>query len=200
MIDAHFIWSLALKFWQFTVVGILVIIGFVINIFDKHDREIVGFKYTDFPVLQPIRIPTKDKGFFSAIWMWIFGRRNWVLVKDFKFELEGTKYVVPKGFIFDGASIPKYFAMWLSPVGVLLMGGLIHDYMYKYECLLHADKKSACKPIKLKRADEIFRDINIEINGFYVMNYVAYYGLRLGGWWPWRKHRKANLQIPELNK
>lgn len=189
--------DLMLKFWQFVVVAILVLIGFIINLFDKHDREIVGFHYEELPILQPIRIPTKDKGFWSALWMWIMGRRNWVVVKDFYFTLEGTKYVIPKGFIFDGASIPKYFAMWLSPVGVLLMGGLIHDYMYRYAHLLTADKKTAV-PVKQKGADERFRDINIEINGFYVLNYVAYYALRVGGWYAWNSQRKINRQIPEL--
>jgi len=32
-----------------------------------------------------------------------------------------------------------------------------------------------------KKADQIFRDINIEVNGFYFMNYLAYWSLRAGG-------------------
>ena len=34
------------------------------------------------------------------------------------------------------------------------------------------------------------KDINIEINGFYFLNYLAYWALRLGGWFAWNKHRK----------
>jgi hypothetical protein len=48
-----------------------------------------------------------------------------------------------------------------------------------------------------KQADKIFRDINIEINGFYFLNYLAYWALRLGGWFAWNKHRKRNLKIGE---
>ena len=57
-----------------------------------------------------------------------------------------------------------------------------------------------CSTVTLsqKRADEIFRDININVNGFYVMNYLAYYSLRLGGWVAWRGHRKTNAKIPGL--
>lgn len=193
--NLEFIWNIIITFWQFALVGALIIIGYIINLFDKHDKKIVGFKYEELPILQPIRIPTKDKGFFGAIWMWIMIRRNWTIVKDFKFELNGNKYVIPKNFVFDGASIPKYFSIWLSPTGVLLMGAIIHDYLYRYAKLLKADKKST-ENISLKKADEIFRDINIEINGFYVLNYIAYFGLRIGGWWSWRKQRKINLQIP----
>jgi len=46
-----------------------------------------------------------------------------------------------------------------------------------------------------KQADKIFRDINIEINGFYFLNYLAYWALRLFGWFAWNGHRKRNLQI-----
>ena len=46
------------------------------------------------------------------------------------------------GFQFDGASIPKFLHPFFSPVGVLLMGGLVHDYAYKYETLLMKNKKA----------------------------------------------------------
>ena len=57
----------------------------------------------------------------------------------FHYKLEGVEYVIPAGFQFDGASVPKFLATFLSPVGVLLMGGLIHDYGYKYATLLKKD-------------------------------------------------------------
>ena len=49
-----------------------------------------------------------------------------------------------------------------------------------------------------KKADEIFRDINIVVNGFYTMNHLAYWSLRLGGFVAWNGHRKRNNKIPEL--
>ena len=45
-----------------------------------------------------------------------------------------------QGFVFDGASIPKFLRTFFSPVGVLLMGGLVHDYAYKYACLKRTGK------------------------------------------------------------
>jgi hypothetical protein len=41
-----------------------------------------------------------------------------------------------------------------------------------------------------KQADVIFRDINIEQNGFVVMNYLAYWALRIGGFVAWNGHRR----------
>ena len=185
--------TLAMKFWQWSILIALIIIGFIINLFDKKVDNRVNFKYSNYPVMTPIKIETKGKGFFKMILMWLLGVRHWEIAKDFEYELNGTKYVVPSGFVFDGASIPKFLHMFLSPVGVLLMGCLIHDYAYKYAAL--KPKKGALLLLDQKKSDQIFRDINIEINGFYLMNYLAYWSLRLGGFMAWNKHRKVNAKI-----
>ena len=187
--------TLAMKFWQWTVLISLIIIGFIINMFDKKIDNRVNFKYTDYPHMKPIKIATKGKGFFGAIIMWIFGVRHWEIAKDFHYSLNNKDFVIPAGFKFDGASVPKFLAKFLSPVGVLLIGGLVHDYAYKYETLLTKNKKDTMGVITQKKADEIFRDINIEVNGFFFLNYLAYYALRIGGFMAWNKHRKVNATI-----
>jgi len=74
------------------------------------------------------------------------------------------------------------------------MGGLIHDYAYKYETL---KKKSGgtMGTLTQKQADIIFRDINIEQNGFHLLNYLAYWALRIGGFVAWNGHRKRNAKV-----
>ena len=187
-----------ITWWQFTVVGVLIIIGWLINRLgiDQED-DIIGFKYDAMPQLRPIAIPTKGKGFWSAIWMWLMGTRHWEVAADWTFTIESNKYIIPQGFKFDGASIPKFLHTWLSPTGVLLMGGLVHDYAYKYETLLKSDKKKTMGKINQKKADQIFRDINIEQNGFHFLNNLAYWALRIGGFVAWNGHRKVNAKIGE---
>ena len=193
-----FILDQAITWWQFTLVGILIIIGWIINLFDdKEGTKRIGFEYKDMPQLQPIPIATKGKGFWGAIWLWITGSRKWIIAKDFVFKINGVQYVIPKGFQFDGASIPKFLRTFFSPVGVLLIGGLVHDYMYKYTACKPANKKDALLIVDQKKADQIFRDININVNGFYTMNYLAYWSLRLGGFVAWNGHRKRNEKIKD---
>ena len=187
--------ALAMKFWQWTLLILFVIIGFAINMLDKRKTNNLKFSYDELPHLQPIPIKTKGKGFWKGIIMWLLGTRNWTIIKDFKYTINGTNYVIPKGFSFDGASIPKFLRTFFSPVGVLLIGGLVHDYMYKYSACKSADKKGQLLLVDQKKADQIFRDINIEVNGFYFMNYLAYWSLRLGGFVAWNGHRKRNAQI-----
>ena len=187
--------ALAMKFWQWSLLILFVIIGFAINMLDKRKTNNLKFSYDELPQLQPIPIKTKGKDFWKGIIMWLLGTRNWTIIKDFKYTINGTNYVIPKGFSFDGASIPKFLRTFFSPVGVLLIGGLVHDYMYKYSACKSADKKGQLLLVDQKKADQIFRDINIEVNGFYFMNYLAYWSLRLGGFVAWNGHRKRNAQI-----
>ena len=184
-----------ITWWQFTVVGVLIIIGFIANLFGvDNKKELVGFSYDRAPCMMPIKIPTAGKGFWGAIWMWLMGTRRWLIAETFVYKFKGEEYIIPKGFEFDGASVPKFLASWLSPVGVLLMGGLIHDFAYKYQTLLRRDGTTIGEMTQ-RQADVAFRDINIEQNGFHLLNYLAYWALRIGGFVAWNKHRKANCKI-----
>lgn len=188
------LWDLAVNFWQWTVFGVLVLIGFISNLFDGQGKHRVGFKYAEMPHMKPLPIETKDKGFFKAIWHWLMGVRQWEICEDFHFQLKGKYYVVPKGFTFDGASVPKFLAMWLSPTGVLLMGGLVHDYAYKYATLMDKDgNHTGC--MTQSDADKLFRDICIEVNGFKLLNYLAYWALAAAGFVAWNGHKKRGTHV-----
>lgn len=191
----EFIFALAMKFWQWTLLIAVVIIGAIINFTDRRASTKLKFSYTELPSMKALRIPTKDKGFWGGILCWLLATRNWEITKDFHYKIDGENYVIPEGFRFDGASIPKFLRTFFSPVGVLLVGGLIHDYAYKYKTLLKKNKKETMGELTQKRADEIFRDINVIVNGFYVMNRLAYLSLRLGGFLAWNGHRKRNAKI-----
>jgi|TARA_B110000908_G_scaffold30001_2_gene35492 hypothetical protein len=148
-------------------------------------------KYNEMPSMRPVPIATKDKGFIGAILMWLLATRQWTIAEDWKYEIDGTKYVIPAGFTFDGASIPKFFWKYLSPTGVLLMPGLVHDWIYKTQSLKRVDgNDSLTFTLDQKQCDEIFRDLAIEINGFKVINNIAYYILRVFGRFAWNAHRK----------
>jgi len=191
-----FIIEQLVTWWQFTVVGVLIIVGFIANLFGvDQDEDLIGFKYKEMPHMKPIAIPTAGKGFWGAIWLWLMGTRQWEIAKDFHYTINGEDFVIPKGFQFDGASIPKFLHTWLSPTGVLLMGGLIHDYGYKYATLLKKDKKTTIGIKDQKWMDQTFRDINIEQNGFHLLNKLAYWALRLGGFVAWNGHRKVGATI-----
>jgi hypothetical protein len=188
--------DLAVTFWQWVIVAVIVLAGWVCTLLDGQGEERVGFSCKEMPKMSPLPIETASKGFWKGVWLWLMGVRQWEIADDWKFEMNGEKYVVPKGFQFDGASVPKFLATFLSPVGVLLMGGLVHDYIYKFATLTKDTKKRPdVGPMTQKEADIIFRDICIEVNGFKVLNYLAYWSLRLAGFVAWNGHKKRGTHI-----
>jgi len=164
------------------------------------------------PVLQPIAILTKNQPWYRALYRWLFQIRRWRLVEDFDYEMSTGIWVrIIRGFEFDGASIPKIFWIVLSPTGLLLVPGLLHDFAYAEDMLLCAVDFSEEGEIGLGRIkdkmvvipyiegagrkywDKMFRDEAIHINGFRIINYVAWIAVRLFGWIPWNKYRKEGL-------
>ena len=116
--------TLATKFWQWSILIAVVIITFLINLLDKKKKNDLTFHADEMPELKPVPIKTKGKGFWKGIVMWLLSTRNWEITKDWKYRMNGNEYIIPAGFVFDGASIPKFLRTFFSPVGVLLMGGL----------------------------------------------------------------------------
>ena len=68
-----------------TTVGILIIIGFIINLFGvDNKKKRIGFEYTEMsPYALSIIIPTDGKGFWSGIWMWLTFQDNGLSLKRF---------------------------------------------------------------------------------------------------------------------
>lgn len=179
-----------LNFWQYSLLIILILIGFVINLFDKKIYVTWNFEYEVYPVLMPIKIATAGKGFWTMIKIWLLGKRQWQFHEDFEFKLNGEAYIIPKGFSCDAASIPKFLSPFLSSTGLLLLGGVCHDYLYQHQTLLKANKKDTMGKVTQETADKIFLDINLQINGFYLINKLAWLALRMAGFMAWNGHRQ----------
>lgn len=48
---------------------------------------------------------------------------------------DGRKYIIPEGYVSDGASVPRFFWRILSPCidGRTLPASIIHDFEYKHK-------------------------------------------------------------------
>ncbi len=148
----------------------------------------------DMPILEPIPIKTKGLPWWKAIMAWLTEPRRWVVREDWGFTLpDRTRILIPEGFIFDGASIPRLLWWLFSPVGILLIPALIHDYAYASNFLLVQGQR-LYRPIgpKTDRAkwDLLFREVAIYVNGFEWLNYGPWLGLMLFGGRAWNKHRR----------
>lgn len=160
------------------------------------------------PLLRPIPIPTKKVNFFVGIFNWLTYIRQWEIAGNYVMYIEylDTYVLIPgtyiddknnqtPGFIFDGASVPKIFTNLLSPTGILFLPGLLHDFGYKYRCLLTPSGLKIHEGESQAFFDKLFDKVSLQVNGMKVPSYTAYLALRSCGFVSWNKHRKANSQI-----
>ena len=145
---------------------------------------------------RPIRVKSQIWQYPVAFSRWVTAVRKWRVVEEWEYELpDGTTAVIPKNFKFDGASIPRMFWAILSPTGLLLIPGLIHDYSYKYNTLLTRNPDGSlenyAKMSGRREWDQLFREVAIGVNGFLFIFYAAWLALYLFGCFAWKKHRKA---------
>ncbi len=161
-------------------------------------------KNLEMPHLIPVVIPTKDLPYelhrLAALATTV---RNWELAKAWKYKMNnGTTIVIPAEFVFDGASIPKPLWGILSPTGLLLIPGLIHDYAYRHDQLWKLDENGNVvehlKGAGRKVWDDLFEEIGNEVNNFKVINCIATKAVWLCGGFAWDSHadsRKKNNAI-----
>ena len=159
------------------------------------------------PALKPVSIPTKNqKTPIHKLVVFIAEVRKWEVVENWHYKLnDDVELVVPKGFQFDGASIPRPFWAILSPTGLLLIPGLLHDYAYMYDQLWQVGPRGETIPYQKNAGkdswDILFKNVGKEVNGFFLINAIAWLAVAIGGSEAWNKHRDASLEPenPDLN-
>lgn len=149
------------------------------------------------PTLRPLPISTLGRPWYARLWIWWTSTRRWEVVEDWYFKLpDNMTIIIPAGFVFDGASIPRPLWWVLSPVGLLLIPGLVHDFAYRYGYLLLPSTHPRLRPtgegFGRRHWDRLFRDVATQVNGLTVISPIAYYLLRLGAWPAWRAHRRMD--------
>ncbi|WP_266364162.1 DUF1353 domain-containing protein [Tellurirhabdus rosea] len=114
-----------------------------------------------------------------------------VLQDDVQVELfDGRTLLIPKGFISDFHSTPR--AMWsLVPAyhNRTNLAALVHDYLYMHFDELNPD---LVKDNPRKYADQAYLMLMQQFNPLQPAKNLLYYaGVRAGGWYNWRKFRRA---------
>lgn len=140
----------------------------------KKHGALETMKKNQMPSLRPIPIKTKNVSFFKAVWTWMTERRKWEFRENWKYELSNnTTILIERGYIFDGASIPKVFWWLFSPTGILFIPSVFHDYAYTHGYLMskREDRYSEWG-LGSPRIfwDELFKTIADNVNGMAIIN------------------------------
>lgn len=137
------------------------------------------------PIIQPIGINAyrKNLSWWKRWLTYIFPYRDWKIIEDYYLYIPFLKVYlkIPKGFIFDGASIPKIFWPFLSPTGILFLASLFHDFGYRNKYLLFDNGTKLYVDVldKQKCFDKLFYDIAKWENSIDVPKIIIIYRLIL---------------------
>ena len=152
-----------------------------------------------FPVIKAIPIEKQDSGLKKVLKFGSFRRRYRVMENYICWsEYLNKSIFIPRGFIFDGASIPKAISFLYSPTGVLFYGALPHDYGYKYNGLhLVEDLDSHIinfHKFSKTKLDKIFKELCIQESGMKFSSIVATFALSCFGFLSWKSHRSKDVK------
>ncbi len=98
--------------------------------------------------------------------------RDWAIQHDLVYEGAKEVFTVPRGFVTDFASVPR-FATWLIPVyGLYTKVAILHDWFIKYAI--------GRGIISSSDADGIFRRVMREEGVPFLMAWIMWTGVRWG--------------------
>jgi hypothetical protein len=186
-----------LIFVWFVIIFVLLWFIYLLVKTDK-DSELKPY---EMPKLQPLPIPTKNQSDIMRILVWLYAVRKWQVLENWIWQMDKNKeeyIVIPKDFIFNGPSIPRLFWFILSPVGLLLIPGLIHDYGYRHDCLWQIKNGELTDEMKdkdQKHWDLLFKDVGEEVNGVSIVDWIAWKALVHFGKGAWKENRAKGLPM-----
>lgn len=176
--------------------------------------------YLHMPIVRNVPIDLhSEKSWFGKLKKWLNELPNEITMEDFYQilpsecnEILGFSRnikvccFIPKGFLFNGASVPKIFVPLYVPNGVLYLGAFLHDFCYSYGGLIVFTEDMddmIFVTVDQKGADEIFNFMNEEVNDFKTATYPAYLALRGFGSKIWNKCRAFEefvIDFPDLRE
>ena len=106
-----------------------------------------------------------------------YGFMSWELLEDFEEQSRGLTIKVPKGFVTDGASVPRPLWVFLPPIGRYFVAAVIHDYLWETGM------------VSMKEADLIFYDLMIKYKTYKWKAKIMYIGVRIGAYY-WKLRNK----------
>lgn len=114
---------------------------------------------------------------------------NWVVTEDFHYSGHGVTLTIPRGFVTDLASIPRFLWRVIAPFELSLTAPVAHDLLYR--------SAGQIQGLNLTRTqvDQLFLDIMKDEGVSWWRRTLAYRGVRIGGGSSWGA---AKVQVIEL--
>ena len=105
--------------------------------------------------------------------------RSWQLTEELRYKTKkGGLIIVPKDFVTDYASVPRFLHWLLRPDGNYKSAAVVHDWIYKKNC-----------SYSRKEADLLFKEAMESLSIEFWKVSLLYLGVRSFGWAVWKQKK-----------
>lgn len=102
---------------------------------------------------------------------------RWILDGDTRITVDGRSFVVPDGFLFDLASIPRLFRFFIDRTELGVAAPLLHDWIYQ--------NRGTVTGLRRADADRLFLLLMEDDGVPWLRRRLAWLAVRMFGWVPW---------------
>lgn len=124
-------------------------------------------------------------------------RRIWRLKEDWRIEEDDFILIIPAGFLFDRASVPRMVWSVIAPDDLGTEGPLVHDFLYR--CQGCPPEGTCWPPDRAFTRDEVddllARRMERDPRIVAWKRRLAWAGVRAGGWLPWSRAAARNAKL-----
>ena len=112
--------------------------------------------------------------------------KNYEVVEDYTYDSGKYKITVPKGFIYDRASIPRIFWVLVDKDSLSNVAPLFHDYLYRQGGVLPENQVSPYRKFSRNDTDDLFLELMTKCGVNRWRREAAYQAVRRGGGYAWK--------------
>jgi Protein of unknown function (DUF1353) len=113
---------------------------------------------------------------------------NYEVVDDYVYQARDYKIIVPKGFVYDRASIPRIFWLIIDKDSLSNVAPLFHDLLYRYGGRLPPSLVSPYREFSREDTDKLFYDLMVKCGVVQWRSVAAYEAVRNFAESHWNKH------------
>lgn len=114
--------------------------------------------------------------------------KNYEVVEDYTYDSGKYKITVPKGFIYDRASIPRVFWVLIDKDSLSNVAPLFHDLLYRYGGALPTNQVTPYRKFSREETDDLFLELMTKSGVNKWRREAAYQAVRRGAGIYWKGH------------
>lgn len=113
-------------------------------------------------------------------------RKMYELLGDLLVEINGHVLRIPKGFRFDGSSVPRLLRWIVDSDDLGHLAPAVHDYLFRFGGYFYCDRTGELVRLGRFESDRVYLKVAKQDGAIPWRRRVAYAGLFVGSWTQWK--------------